>query len=171
MTETTRRRVLAGACAAASRAVLPRGLAAQDKPAKLTIIAHRVHQLSATEGPAGDPTASWRARTGVGLEWVTLDLNAIHDRLFREASLRNSQISVGFMLNARATADAMKLFEPLEPFMAKAPIEDFGDISPRFTRPSRPPPAMSAFPTVTRSTRCISTKRSCRRAGSRRPRP
>jgi multiple sugar transport system substrate-binding protein len=129
MTLLTRRSVLAGAAAAA---LAPRASVAEDKPAKLTIVAHRVHQLCATEGPAGDVTAAWRARTGVALEWVTLDLNAIHDRLLREASLSRSQVGLGFMLNTRAVPEALKLFEPLDAFLASAPIEDFPDLQPRF---------------------------------------
>ena len=123
-----RRAVLAGSVAF----TLPKLARAEEKPAKLTIIAHRVHQLAATEGPAGDVTAAWRARTGVELEWVTLDLNAIHDRLFREASLSRTQVDLGFMLNTRAVPEVMRLFEPLDPFMAKAPIENFEDIQQRF---------------------------------------
>jgi multiple sugar transport system substrate-binding protein len=129
MTLITRRGVLAGTAAAG---LTPGATRAQDKPAKLTIVAHRVHQLTATEGPGGDVTAAWRARTGVALEWVTLDLNAIHDRLFREASLSRTQVDLGFMLNTRAVPEVMKLFEPLDPLMASAPIEDFSDLQPRF---------------------------------------
>ena len=129
MTLITRRGVLAGTAAAG---LTPGAARAQDKPAKLTIVAHRVHQLTATEGPGGDVTAAWRARTGVALEWVTLDLNAIHDRLFREASLSRTQVDLGFMLNTRAVPEVMKLFEPLDPLMAGAPIEDFSDLQQRF---------------------------------------
>src|SRR5260221_9888651 len=129
MTLITRRGVLAGTAAAG---LTPGAARAQDKPAKVTVVAHRVHQLTATEGPGGDVTAAWRARTGVALEWVTLDLNAIHDRLFREASLSRTQVDLGFMLNTRAVPEAMRLFEPLDPFLAGAPIENFPPMQPRF---------------------------------------
>ncbi len=123
-----RRAVLAGSVAA----TLPFAAQAQDKPSKLTIVSHRVHQLTATEGPGGDVSAAWQARTGVGLEWVTLDLNAIHDRLFREASLSRTQVDIGFILNTRAVPEVLRLFEPLDPFMAKAPIENFDDMQQNF---------------------------------------
>ena len=126
MNPIRRRAVLAGMLAAPALA------RADDKPAKLTIISHRVHQLTATQGPGGDVTAPWRERTGVALEWVTLDLDAIHDRLFREASLSHSQVSIGFVLNTRAVPEALRLFEPLDPYIAKAPIDDFADMQPRF---------------------------------------
>jgi multiple sugar transport system substrate-binding protein len=128
MTQIRRRAVLAGTAAVA----LPFVVRAQEKPSKLTIVSHRVHQLTATEGQGGDVTAAWRARNGIELEWVTLDLDAIHDRLFREASLSRTQVDIGFILNTRATPDALRLFEPLDPFMAKAPIENFADMQQNF---------------------------------------
>lgn len=104
--------------------------AAAQAGGKMTVVGHQVHKLVLSEGAAGDVLAPWRQRSGTEVEWVTLDLNAIHDRLFREASLRETQMALGFILNARATPDALQLFEPLEPFMEKAPIEDFADIAP-----------------------------------------
>ena len=59
---------------------------AQDKPENLTIIAHRVHQTVAT-AEGNDITADWQAENGVGIEWVTLDTGALHERLFRELQL------------------------------------------------------------------------------------
>src|SRR3954470_18652496 len=101
-----RRALLAGTAAA----LVPALARSQDKPSKLTIVSHRVHQLTATEGPGGDVTAAWRKRTGVDLEWAPPVLNAFHDRLFREASLSRTQVDLGFMLNTRAVPDALKLF-------------------------------------------------------------
>lgn len=101
-----------------------------QNPAKLTVVSHQVHKLVLTEGAGGDVTAPWREEHGTDLEWITLDLNSIHDRLFREASLGDSEVSFGFLVNARATPDALQLFEPLDEFMAAAPIEDFEDIAP-----------------------------------------
>lgn len=101
---------------------------------KLTLISHRVHQQTATEGPAGDVTKAWADQNKAALEWVTLDLNAIHDRVFREAGLAASDVAVDFVLNTRAVPEVMNLFESLEPYLAKAPIEDFDDISPGMVR-------------------------------------
>ncbi len=128
MTLIRRRAVLAGSVAAS----LPLKAKAQGRPGKLVIIAHRVHQLTATEGPAGDVTAAWRKENGVDIEWVTFDLNAIHDRLFREASLSHTDVNIGFILNTRAVPSALRLFEPLDPYMAKSPIPDFKDMSQNF---------------------------------------
>jgi multiple sugar transport system substrate-binding protein len=97
---------------------------------KLTIISHRVHQQTATEGPGGDVLKAWTDANNVTLEWVTLDLNAIHDRVFREARLGASDVAISFVLNTRAVPGVMGLFESLEPYQSRAPIEEFDDIAP-----------------------------------------
>ena len=137
MHRQTRRSVLRGTAGLAA-AALP-GFAlrsapahAAAKPARLTILAHRVHQLVCTEGPAGDATKAWREQNGIALEWVTLDLNAIRDRLMREASLSHTEINVGFLLNTAAVPEAFSLFEPLDPLMHATPIDAPADISAGF---------------------------------------
>jgi len=132
MRAITRRGVLLGATGVAAAGGLAPPVHAADKPGKLTILAHRVHQLVCTEGPAGDATKPWREQNGIALEWVTLDLNAIRDRLMREASLSHTDINVGFLLNTAAVPEALALFEPLDPFMQATPIEDPDDISAGF---------------------------------------
>ncbi len=62
--------------------------------------------------------------------WTTFDSNPLQDRLFREASLNQTEFDVGYLIDNRATAQIAKLFEPLGPYQAKAPIEDFEDIAP-----------------------------------------
>lgn len=125
-------RALAAGTAVAALGRIPQ--AAAQARTKLTIISHRVHQQTSTDGPAGDVTKAWSDQNGVNLEWVTLDLNAIHDRVFREAGLGGSEVAVAFVLNTRAVPEAMNLFESLEPYLAKAPIEDFDDISQGMVR-------------------------------------
>ena len=132
MPAITRRGVLLGATGLATAGALAVPTYAADKPGKLTILAHRVHQLVCTEGPAGDATKAWREQNGIALEWVTLDLNAIRDRLMREASLSHTDINVGFLLNTAAVPEALALFEPLDSYMHAQRIEDPADISPGF---------------------------------------
>jgi multiple sugar transport system substrate-binding protein len=43
-------------------------------------------------------------------------------------------MSFGFIVNARSTPDAMQLFEPLDDYMAKDPIEDIEDMAPGLRR-------------------------------------
>jgi multiple sugar transport system substrate-binding protein len=127
-----RRSVMLGAAGLAGAGLLPHRGRAADKPAKLTLLAHRVHQLCCTEGPGGDATKAWREQNAIALEWVTLDLNAIRDRLMREASLSHTDVNVGFLLNTAAVPEAFRLFEPLDAYMQKTPIEDPSDISKGF---------------------------------------
>lgn len=132
-TKLSRRGFGQGLLAGSAALALARPALAQN-PAKLTVVSHQVHKLVLTEGAAGDVTAPWRQQHGTDIEWITLDLNSIHDRLFREASLSDSEVSFGFLVNARSTPDAMKLLEPLDDFMAKAPIEDIEDMAPGLRR-------------------------------------
>jgi multiple sugar transport system substrate-binding protein len=107
------------------------GLAlAQDKPERLTIIAHRVHQTVATGNQGGDITKAWQDANGVGIEWVTLDTPALHERLFRELQLPETTIDIAFVLNTRAVESVTALLEPLSPHQAADPIEDIEDIFP-----------------------------------------
>ncbi len=101
---------------------------------ELTILAHPV-MLNVSKGSrAGDITEAWRQRTGINVTWVTLETNALHERMFREASLDKTSIDIAFLVNARAVPRISGLFEPLDPWMAKQPVEDFEDIFPGLRR-------------------------------------
>lgn len=123
----TRRGFLATTAGAVS--ALAAGQAwAQDKT--LNILSHRVHQ--AVLGEDGDESllADWKSKNGVNLEYTTFDSNPLQDRLFREASLPETQYGVGYIIDNRPTSEIASLFEPLGPWQDKSPIEDFGDIAP-----------------------------------------
>ncbi|WP_372618166.1 extracellular solute-binding protein [Falsiroseomonas sp.] len=136
MIRTSRRQLLAASLAAAAPTGLaaPRGASAQARPSSLTIISHRVHQQVLSEGGGGDVLADWRERNGVSLEWVTLDLNAIHDRAFREARLSSSNITMSYVLNTRAVPSTFAMFEPIDEYQQRDPIEEFEDFSPGMVR-------------------------------------
>jgi multiple sugar transport system substrate-binding protein len=119
-----RRAVLAGVGAATFVAKVR----AQAK--SLTLLAHPVIRSVAEAPQGGDITAGWRQRTGMSLEWVTLDTDPLHERLFREASLSRTTIDVATLLNARAVPRITSLFEPLDEYAKAQPIEDFSDIFP-----------------------------------------
>jgi len=117
----------------ASTLALTLGLAAadaQDKPEKLTILAHKVHHTVATGEQGGDITADWSEANGVGVEWVTMDTGPLHERLFRELALPETSIDIGFLLNTRATQRVTGLLEPLDSYQTANPIDDFDDIFP-----------------------------------------
>lgn len=122
----TRRHVLAAGAAALA---LNRSARAQA-PSRLEVISHRVHQAVLTTGAGGDLTAPWTRRTGAAVNWTTFDIVPLQDRLFREASLNETSIDVGFLLNSRATPRAAELLEPLEAHMAREAVEDFDDLFP-----------------------------------------
>lgn len=116
---------LAGAAAWAAAPTLVRA-----QPAALNVLAHNVHKTVATGKQGGDITEAWAARTKMGVNWLTFDTGPLKERLFREASLGETTIDIGFLLNTQVTPAAAALFEPLDDLMKAEPIEDFGDIFP-----------------------------------------
>jgi multiple sugar transport system substrate-binding protein len=133
MPSVTRRRALALTAGAA----LPLfGQGAPAQTADLTVFGHRVHQAAATGGAGGDATEAFRKQSGANLSWVTLgDVNAIHERLLREATLASTALDVAFLLNGRAVPKNLRLFEPLDALQREAPIEDFSDFAPGLVAP------------------------------------
>lgn len=123
----SRRGVLAGLAAAG---VVRPSLAPAATPQSLTLLAHPVIQSVATGAQGGDITQAWRTRTGIALNWVTLETNPLHERLFREASLTRTSIDVATLLNARAVPRITGLFEPLDEYIKAQPLEDMADIFP-----------------------------------------
>ena len=118
-----------------SGGILPMALggihaSAQSKPAKLTILSHRVHMSVISQGKSGDLTAEWSKKNGIAIEWVTLDTGPLHERMFREASLGSTSIDLAFMVNTRATPVVANLFEPLDSWMQSNPLEDPADLFP-----------------------------------------
>ncbi len=109
---------------------LSAGAEAQDKPEKLVILAHKVHQTVATGSQGGDITADWAEKNGVGVEWVTMDTGPLHERMFRELALPETSIDIAFLLNTQALASVTKLLEPLNAHQQQAPIEAFEDVFP-----------------------------------------
>ncbi len=124
----TRRKTLISGAAAMLGTLGTSPLWAQGKT--LNVLSHKVHQTCLTEGPAGDLLGNWRKAQGATAAWTTFDSNPLQDRLFREASLPASDFGVGYLVNSRATPSAAKLLLPLDDYLAKAAIEDFGDIAP-----------------------------------------
>ena len=128
MNTTITRRVVLGTALAAA-AIRPG--AAQSTT--LTVLAHRVHQTVATNAQGGDSAAAWARASGNAVQWTSFDTGPLWERLQREASLPSTAIDVGFVLNTQVSPRAAALFEPLDPFMARAPIEDMPDIFPGLT--------------------------------------
>jgi multiple sugar transport system substrate-binding protein len=143
MTNLSRRQALALTGAAAFVGTNAHAQQAGD----LTVFGHRVHQAAATTGPGGDATEAWRKQANANVSWVTLgDVNAIHERLLREATLSSTSLDVAYLLNGRAVPKTLRLFEPLDAFQKGAPIEDFVDIAPGLVAPLKVDGALYGIP-------------------------
>jgi multiple sugar transport system substrate-binding protein len=141
----SRRRFGALAGAAVAVSALPGRAFAQAKT--LTVLGHRVHQTAATAGPGGDATEVFRKASGANLNWVTFgDVNAVHERLLREASLAETSIDVAYLVNGRAVPRNLKLFEPLDTLLKDAPIEAFDDFAPGLIAPLKVDGALHGIP-------------------------
>ncbi len=105
---------------------------ASAQETELTILSHKVHEnvarglVPGTTG--GDIAGEWAARNNVKLNWITGNIDPIHDRLFRELTLNETSIDLAFVINKFQTPRISTLLEPLDPLLAEAPVEIFADI-------------------------------------------
>lgn len=104
--------------------------AALAQTAPLNLFAHRVMQTVSTGAQGGDITKEWAQKNGTTIQWTTFDTGPLQERLFREASLGETTVDVGFLLNTQAVPRAASLFEPLDEYMKRDPLEDASDIFP-----------------------------------------
>lgn len=123
----TRRSVLGGGLAFVGASFVPQGARAQGAP--LQVMAHRVHRTVA-EGAAGKCAEDFTKATGLNVEWTTFDTGPLQERLMREASLGETSVDVGFIVNFQAVPRIANLFEPLDEYLKKSPVEDQADIFP-----------------------------------------
>ena len=128
MTTSRRRHLRHLAAAAAGGAVAP--AFAQAKPEKLVIMGHAVHRASATGAKGGDSAGEWATANGLKLEWLTFGVPEVHDRLYREATLAQGSVDLGLVANRYIGPRIATMFEPLDEYLKREPIEDFGEIAP-----------------------------------------
>ncbi len=121
MTGMTRRTLLGAAAA------LP-ALTARAQAAPLAVFSHRVHQTVATGAQGGNIAEAWTSAGNPPVQWTTFDTGPLSERLFREASLGETSVDVGFVLNPQVVPRVAALFEPIDPWMARDPIEAPGDV-------------------------------------------
>lgn len=122
----TRRTFIAGSAGVAAALAVGPGLAAGKT---LNVLSHKVHQTVLGSGD-GDLMAGWRKANDTEIAFTTFDSNPLQDRLFREASLKETEYGVGYLIDNRPTSQIAALFEPLGPYQDKQAIEDFADIAP-----------------------------------------
>ncbi|MCU0984831.1 MAG: extracellular solute-binding protein [Acetobacteraceae bacterium] len=116
------RRTLLGAAAA-----LP-AITARAQGAPLAVFSHRVHQTVATGAQGGNIAEAWTRAGNPPVQWTTFDTGPLSERLFREASLSETTVDVGFVLNPQVVPRVAALFEPLDAWMARDPIEAPEDV-------------------------------------------
>jgi multiple sugar transport system substrate-binding protein len=121
----TRRHLLGTALSGAAILTAERSLAAGKT---LNVLSHKVHQTVLGTGD-GDLLKDWRSANNADIAWSTFDSNPLQDRLFREASLNSTEFNVGYMVDNRPTSQIAALFEPLNEYQKKEPIEAFDDIA------------------------------------------
>jgi len=124
-TELTRRGFIVGAAGTAALLTAGPGLAAGKT---LNVLSHKVHQTVLGSGD-GDLLKDWRKANDAEIAFTTFDSNPLQDRLFREASLMETEYGVGYLIDNRPTSQIAALFEPLDAYQSKDAIEDFGDIA------------------------------------------
>lgn len=133
MTEhITRRNALAFAGMLGAAGALGRRADAAERT--LNVLCHRVHELCLTTGVAGNLTLPWQKREHARIVWTTFDTNPLEDRLFRECSLGRTEFGVGYLVNSRATPNIASLFQDLDGYQKKLPIEDFEDFAPNLVK-------------------------------------
>jgi multiple sugar transport system substrate-binding protein len=125
-TKLTRRTFVAGTIGAAA-AFSARPVLAAGKT--LNVLSHKVHQTVLGSGD-GDLLKDWLKAKDAEIAFTTFDSNPLQDRLFREASLKETEYGVGYLIDNRPTSQIAALFEPLEPYQKQDAIEDFADIAP-----------------------------------------
>ncbi|MGO4736452.1 ABC transporter substrate-binding protein [Bosea sp. 2KB_26] len=125
-TDVTRRGFMAGAAGAAVALATGPALSAGKT---LNVLSHKVHQTVLGSGD-GDLLKDWRKANEAEITFTTFDSNPLQDRLFREASLKETEYGVGYLIDNRPTSQIAALFEPLDAYQKQDPIEDFGDIAP-----------------------------------------
>lgn len=105
------------------------GLSALPMTAQtLTAIGHKVHQTTMTGPDGGDFADVWAEKNGVTLEWLTFNTAAVHERLYREASLDSTAVDVGFAANRFFLPQFTEMFQPLDDYLAASPIAEFDEM-------------------------------------------
>lgn len=125
-TNITRRHLLGTALGGAAILASRRSFAASKT---LNVLSHKVHQTVLGTGD-GDLLKDWRSANDTDIAWSTFDSNPLQDRLFREASLNSTEFNLGYMVDNRPTSQIAAMFEPLDGYLKKEPIEAFDDIAP-----------------------------------------
>jgi len=98
-----------------------------QSPAKIMVIGHAAHRSALVNEKRSDVVAEWVAKSKTKVEWLTLGVPEIHDRIFKEASLDSGAFDVAFLANRYISPKVATLFEPLDDLLLKFPVENMDD--------------------------------------------
>lgn len=98
------------------------------KAEELSLTGHAVHKRIMTGEAGGNFADEWAAANDSELNWLTFNVQQAHERLYREASLGSTTVDVGFAANRYFVPQFPEMFEPLDDYLAKAPIENFEEL-------------------------------------------
>lgn len=97
------------------------GLPAWAQASTYNIVGHDAHKSAATSEGGGNIIEGWEKAHNSKVNWITLDVPGITDRILREASLGSTSIDLGYIVYM--TQRTLKLMEPLESHIASDPID------------------------------------------------
>ena len=121
----TRRSLLRAGTALAAGLAAP---AVHAQARKFVIMSHAVHQRAVTGTRGGDSSAAWKQRNTLETEWLTFGVEAVHERVYREAGLSEGGVDLAFILERYGGPHIAPLFEDLGPHQQRDPIEDLEEI-------------------------------------------
>ncbi len=101
------------------------------EPVELVVIGHQIHQnfMMGQNGGANLVDEFVDSHPGVsGVRFITAPTPGVRDRLFREASLANTDIDVGHVYTPWVSPRVTELFKPLDGYMTDRPVEAWEDI-------------------------------------------
>lgn len=101
---------------------------ARAQARKFVVMCHAVHQRAITDAKGGDATAAWRQRTGMEIEWLTFGVEAVHERVYREATLAQGGVDACMILERFGGPHIAPLFEDLGALHAREPVENLEEI-------------------------------------------
>jgi len=99
---------------------------AQEPPDSFRVLCNIIHKQVATIGEGGDIIPSWLNQTGVkNIEWQGLSNVPLHERFFRESTLKETDVDVFYLLNSYGIPQVANMLEPLDDYLKSDPIEGF----------------------------------------------
>jgi ABC-type glycerol-3-phosphate transport system substrate-binding protein len=102
------------------------------------MLGHEVHRKADVGANAAgqiDLIAPFTVETGIPVTWITLSNPDNYTKLMLECSSAEATINIGHVLVNWASPKIANLFENLNPWLVKAPIEDFNDFIPSTLAP------------------------------------